>query len=165
MREKLFDKKVDCLICHHHVKKDDAIDLQAKDPHATHGYVCHDCATLIGESKLMETVQKIVEEKSNKERKVAETIKAIRELDYSVFYPALLIYDVLGIDTPSEELIRKVEDLVDDVDTVYDEMLREAIKSLDEEVENKLSECNMKEEAPKHLKCGHTKGKIGEKNN
>lgn len=59
---------------------------------------------------------------------VRETIKKIKENLFSdTFYPALLIYEILGIDDPTDEELEQVKKLTDHIGTVFDESIRDEI--------------------------------------
>ena len=63
----------------------------------------------------------------NKTQQIKEIIKTIKSFDPTDFYAALLIYDILGYDSATSELINTVKDIVDGYETIYNEELRDDI--------------------------------------
>lgn len=101
-----------------------------------------------------------INEDVNAEGKVANIINQLKTMDSSLFYVALMIYDVLNIERPSEKLIDAVRDYVDEKDTVYDEFVRDEIRTiageLDEPLEVEEKE-EVKVEEPVEEKLGEFK--------
>lgn len=108
-----------------------------------------------------------LKEESSLEAKVASAINILKGIDSNVFYPALLIYEILGIEHPSEELIKAVEEYVDDLDTVYDSYMREEIRAMLDEISNPEAEIKSEssEEIKVEEKLGEFRkgGKLGER--
>ena len=74
-------------------------------------------------------VERPLKEESSIVAKVKEAIEIIKKIDNEAFYPALLIYDILGDVDVTEDLVRKVESIESDYDTVYDDFMRDEIRS------------------------------------
>ena len=96
-------------------------------------------------------------------RDVHEIIKQLKVMNPSNFYVALMIYDVLGIERPSEKLIDAVAKYIRDLDTVYDEFVRDEIRTIAEELDGPAEadevkiEDEVKVEEPVEEKLGEFK--------
>lgn len=77
--------------------------------------------------------EELKEAMSEKESKVAEIISQLKGMDSSHFYTALMIYELLDIERPTEALIEAIEDYVDDLDTIYDDYVRDEVRIIAEE--------------------------------
>jgi len=65
------------------------------------------------------------------EKEVATLIKALQGKDETIVDTAIVIYELLGIDHPSEELIKKVGDILEgNFPSIYDPDLRDAMFEL-----------------------------------
>lgn len=59
---------------------------------------------------------------------VTKAIETFNSIDTNVFYTALALYDIAGITNPTVSQCKKVSDVVDSVNTIYDEFLREDVR-------------------------------------
>lgn len=72
---------------------------------------------------------RLIKEASNdKVAKCIEAINQLKSIDLDLFYPALALYDMCGIEEPTEEQVNHAIELVGNVDTIYDEDMREDIR-------------------------------------
>ena len=95
---------------------------------------------------------------SSKEGRIAKAIATLKSIPNEDFYPALLIYERLDIENPSEELIDIVADIADEYDSVYDDSIRyaieEATEDLPEDVLRAKVSVEVKQEEPVEERLG-----------
>lgn len=83
------------------------------------------------ESLSKPTFKKDLKEASNSlGEEVRKAIKTLRTISPSVFYTALGIYEWTGEENPSDEVCKKVDKFLDDVDTIYDEWVRNEVQGI-----------------------------------
>lgn len=88
----------------------------------------------------------IKEDSESRVEKCKKAIEMLKSIDVDVFYEALAIYDMCGVDVPTEEQFEKVSNIVSDVDTIYDEYIRSEVRDVCGDNVNEIEEESLQED-------------------